>query len=137
MVKANDNMKWELKRFTYTLAMFKRDDIMKDIGRINNLLRNTLSDQDSISQDDDYALGLTRRTVPRQYKKLLKFRQHASSIHRLMRSAWRCTCASMHCVYLQLDQCNVRTDMGLDMLVNTLLAKHPRNFDRGTIFRSL
>ena len=117
MVKANDNMKYELKRFTYTIQKFKRDDIMKEISRINTLLRNTLSDQDSISQEDDYALGLTRRTVPRHYKKLLRFWKHADSIYRLMQSAWRCTCAPMHCVYLHLDQCNVRTDIGLDMLV--------------------
>jgi hypothetical protein len=61
MVKANDNMKYELKRFTYTIQKSKRDDIMKDISRINALLRDTLSDQDRISQEDDYALGLTRR----------------------------------------------------------------------------
>jgi hypothetical protein len=88
MVKANDNMKYELKRFTYTIQKSKRDDIMKDISRINALLRDTLSDQDRISQEDDYALGLTRRTVPRQYKKLLRFWKHADSIYRLMQAAW-------------------------------------------------
>jgi hypothetical protein len=117
MVRANDNMKYELKRVTYTLQRFKRDDILKDISRFNSLLRNKLADQDSISQEDDFALGLTRRTVPYQYKKLLRFWKHADCIHRLMQSAWRCTCAPLHCVYLHLDQCNVRTDMGLDMLV--------------------
>jgi hypothetical protein len=48
MIRANDNMKFELKRVTYTIQMFKRDDIVKDISRINTLLRNTLADQDSI-----------------------------------------------------------------------------------------
>jgi len=133
MVKANDNMKYELKRFTYTIQKSKRDDIMKDISRINALLRDTLSDQDRISQEDDYALGLTRRTVPRQYKKLLRFWKHADSIYRLMQSAWRCTCAPLHCVYLHLDQCNVRTDIGLDMLVNFChngAYREPRPWDK-------
>jgi hypothetical protein len=44
MIRANDNMKFELKRVTYTIQMFKRDDIVKDISRINTLLRNTLAD---------------------------------------------------------------------------------------------
>jgi hypothetical protein len=132
MIRANDNMKFELKRVTYTIQMFKRDDIVKDISRINTLLRNTLADQDSISQEDDFALGLTRRTVPRQYKKLLRFWRHAGCIYRLMQSAWRCTCAPLHCVYLHLDQCNVRTDIGLDMLVNFChngVSQEPRPWD--------
>jgi len=133
MIRANDNMKFELKRVTYTLQKFKRDDIVKDISRINILLRNTLADQDSISQEDDFALGLTRRTVPRQYKKLLRFWKHADCIYRLMQSAWRCACAPLHCVYLHLDQCNVRTDIGLDMLVNFChegASQEPRPWDK-------
>ena len=112
-------MKYELKRFSYTIQKSKRDDIMKDISRTNTLLQDILSDQDRISQEDDYALGLTRRTVPRQYKKLLGFWKHADQIYRLMQSAWRCTCAPSHRVYLRLDQCTAREDedIGLDMLV--------------------
>ena len=118
MLRANDHIKFELKRVTYALTIYKREALLDDIQRCNNTLRDFLSVQDGVHDDDDVP---TYRTAPRIifrfYKPLLTIWKHADCIHRLMRTAWRCSCSSVHCVNIQVDPRTFKKNVCLDMVV--------------------
>lgn len=61
MLRANDHIKFELKRVTYTLTAYKREALLDDIQRCNKTLKDFLSVQDGI-YDDDVPV---HRTAPR------------------------------------------------------------------------
>jgi hypothetical protein len=117
MLRANSHIKFELKRTTYTLTTYKREALLSDIERCNNTLKDFLSIQDGV-QDDGFApQPIARGIIPSYYKTLLTFWRHADHIHRLMRTAWRCSCSSVHCVNIQLDPRSFTTNVCMDMIV--------------------
>jgi hypothetical protein len=116
-LKANDHIKFELKRVTYTLTMYKREALLDDIQRCNNTLKDFLSIHDGVHDDEIPTQRTTPRIIFRYYKTLLTFWKHADCIHRLMQTAWKCSCSSIHCVNIQLDPRNLKKDVSMDMIV--------------------
>jgi hypothetical protein len=116
MLRANDHLKFELKRVTYTLTMYKRESLLSDIERCNSTLKDFLSVQDGTQEEQLLSIRQPPRHVLRRYGTLLAFWKHANCIHRLMRIAWRCACSSFHHVNIQLDQ-HTSSKVCLDMLI--------------------
>jgi hypothetical protein len=116
-MRANDHLKFELKRVTYTLTMYKRDALLDDIQRCNNTLKDFLSIQDGALEDDIPLQRTTPRIIFKYYKPLLTFWKHADCIHRLMRTAWRCSCSPVHCVNIQVDPRSFKKNVCMDMIV--------------------
>lgn len=117
MLRANDHIKFELKRVTYTLTIYKREALLDDIQRCNNTLKDFLSVHDGVRDDDVHVHRTAPRIIFRYYKTLLTFWKHADCIHRLMRTAWRCSCSSVHCVNIQVDPRNFKNKVCMDMVV--------------------
>jgi hypothetical protein len=117
LLRANANLKFEVKRVGYTLSIYKRQALLNDIERCNNILRDFLSVQDS--EQDGQFLGsrVVAKRVSQRYKSLLAFWRHADCMHRLMQIAWRCTCSPYHCVSIQLCQTGGSARVCLDMTV--------------------
>jgi hypothetical protein len=88
MLKANDHIKFELKRVTYALTTYKREALLNDIQRCNNTLKDFLFIQDGIYDDEVPTQRAPPRIIFRYYKTMLAFWKHANCIHRLMRAAW-------------------------------------------------
>jgi hypothetical protein len=109
-------LKFELKRVSYTLTMYKRESLLNDIERCNSTLKDFLSVQDGTQDEETLTVRSSPRYVLRRYGTLLAFWKHANCIHRLMRTAWRCACSSFHNVDIQLDQ-HTSSKVCLDMLV--------------------
>ena len=63
-------------------------------------------------------------------KTLLTFWKHADCIHRLMRTAWRCSCSSVHCVNIQVDPRSFRRNVCMDMVVNFKMVQQPRLWEK-------
>jgi hypothetical protein len=61
MLRANDHIKFELKKVTYALTMYKREALLDDIQRCNSTLKDFLSVQDGVDDDDI----LVHRTTPK------------------------------------------------------------------------
>jgi len=117
MLRANDQIKFELKRVTYALTIYKREALLDDIERCNNTLKDFLSVHDGVDDDDTPVHRTSPRIIFRYYKTLLTFWRHADCIHRLMRTAWRCSCSSVHCVNIQLDPRSFKRNVCMDMVV--------------------
>jgi len=117
MLRANDHIKFELKRVSYTLTMYKREALLDDIQRCNNTLKDFLSVQDGVHDDFVPVHRTARGIIFRYYKTVLTFWKHADCIHRLMRTSWRCSCSSVHCVNIQVDPRISTKNVCMDMVV--------------------
>lgn len=117
LLRANANLKFEVRRVGYTLSMYKREALLSDIERCNNTLKDFLSVQDSAQDDQLFGSRTATKRILQRYKPLLAFWRHADCMHRLMQIAWRCTCSPYHCVSIQLCQTSESAKVCLDMTV--------------------
>ena len=133
MLRANDHIKFEAKRVAYTLTIYKREALLEDIQKCNNTLKDFLSVHDGVHDDDVPVRRTAPRVIFRYYKTLLTFWKHADCIHRLMRTSWRCSCSSVHCVNIQVDPRNLKKDVCMDMVVkfcDSKLVKQTRLWEK-------
>lgn len=117
MIRINDRFQFELDKMTYTFSHFKRDALIDEIDRYTKTLDRFLLLQDGISIQAFSPVTLTRSRDRMKHTHSLVFWKHADCVFRLMRTAWQCACASIHCAHLPLHQNEKDTSTCLDLLV--------------------
>lgn len=94
------NMAFQTRRLKYAMTEARRDALLDDVDKQNELLRNIVDSNDrlvSLSQDRD-----RRVRVSRPQKAMLNLWTHAERIFRLLHDSWNCQCRAQHCAELWL-----------------------------------
>jgi hypothetical protein len=100
---------------SYTFAHSKRGALIEEIDECTKRLDKILSLQDGMLRHAPTTIHSTRGK--KKYAQLAVFWKHANCIFRLMHSAWRCNCMSLHCVQIPVHQGAAGTRICLELLL--------------------
>lgn len=117
LLKVNDRFLFELNKVGYTLGYFRRGTLIDEIDQYTKTLDKFLSLQDGMLRHAATPFTSARSKDRTKYAKLAAFWKHASRIFCLMHSAWRCSCVSLHCVYIPVHQDTTSRRICLELLL--------------------
>ncbi|KAF7189341.1 hypothetical protein HII31_09319 [Pseudocercospora fuligena] len=112
---ANDHVSFEMKRITYSLTGFRREALIDEIESHNRLLSQFLQSNDRMAERVPKSRVAGSRSIKRSFRTSLGFWNHADRMFRLMKEAWKCGCAPLHCACLWLEEHSARMDIRLQL----------------------
>lgn len=94
------NLAFQTRRLKYAMTGARRDALLDDVDKQNQLLRDIVDSNDRLVSLSQTQNG--RMRGPKPQKAILHLWAHAERIFRLLSDSWNCPCKAQHCADLWL-----------------------------------
>lgn len=102
---------YQTQRIKISLGETARNELVERVEKLNSQLRNILKVSDEITTAERSAAARKNSSLP---KAMLSFWRNADKVYALLKTAWQCTCVSMHSAHLLLEN---RTYQKIDLSI--------------------